>query len=314
MAIRDRLRAILAKRETTYGTDAVPAGATDAVLLRSLSVSPLNQETVDRTLVRPFFGGYEKLPTKSMVQFEIEMEAVGFGTAGPAAPTLGYDTLLRICGLARTITAGVSVVYTPVSNAIESATLYFYQDGTLHKALGCRGNLAIVMNLDEIPVYRLTVWGLYGGVTDVALPAVTLTGYQTPLVVNAANTTGLIVHGFAGAALRSLEINFNNAIVHRDLVNTGEEILLTDRVTGGSLQIEATTVAAKDWWTAVRSASLGVFSITHGPAGRRIKLDSTRMQIVAPSFSAQDNIVEMPLQLNFIPSTVGNDEITLSIL
>lgn len=314
MALRSRLRALLVKRETTYGTDAAPTGAADAVLLRSIKVSPLNQETVDRTLVRPFLGGFEKLPTKQMVQFEIELEAVGFGTAGPATPTAGYDALLRACGLSRTISAGVSVVYNVVSTAFDSATIWFYQDGTLHKALGCRGNLALSFSLDQIPVYKLTIWGLYGGVTDVALPAVTLTGYQTPEVVNAINTTALTVHGFTGAALRNLEINLNNQLVHRDLVNTAQEILITDRVTSGNLQVEATTVAAKDWWTLVRNATLGAFSVTHGTAGKRIKLDSTRMQIVAPDFADQDNIVEMPLQLNFIPSTAGNDELTLTIL
>ena len=314
MALRSRLRTLFAKREVTYGTDPTPTGAADAVLLRSIKVSPLMQESVDRTLVRPYYGGFEKLPTKAKLQFDIELEAVGFGTAGPASPTAGYDALLRICGLSRTVNAGVSVVYTPTSLTFDSATLYFYQDGTLHKALGCRGNLAINFTLDQIPVYKLTIWGLYGGVTDVALPAATLTSYQTPEVVNAINTTALNIHGFTTAALRSLEVNLNNQLVHRDLVNTTQEILLTDRLTQGSLQIEATTVAAKDWWTLVRNATLGVLSVQHGTAGKRIKLDSPRLQLLAPDFADQDNIVEMPMQLSFVPSSAGNDEITLTIL
>lgn len=317
MGINNRLRTLAVKLEGagTYGVDSVPTGAADAVLMRSLKVSPLNQETVDRTLVRPFFGGYEKLPTKGMVQFEIEMEAAPFATAGPGSPIGGYDALIRICGMSRTVNAGTSVVYSLASTALSSASIYFWQDGTRHIAVGCRGNLAISFSLNQVPVYKLTVWGLYGGVADAALPSVTLTGYQTPLVVNAANTTALTVHGYTGAILRNLEINLNNVLVHRNLVNSTEEILLTDRVTGGSLQIEATTVAAKDWWTAVRTAALSTFSVTHGvTAGRRIKLDSTRMQIVAPDFADQDNVVEMPLQLNFIPSTAGNDELTLTIL
>lgn len=310
-----RLRAIGVKLEGTYGVDSIPTGAANAVLCRALKASPLKQETVDRSLVgRPFLGGFEKLPTKSMVQFDIELEMVGFGAAGPVSPTAGYDALLRLCGMSRTISSGISVTYNLASLNLESATIYFWQDGTLHKALGCRGNVAFSMNLNQVPVYKLTIWGLYGGVTDVALPAVSLSGYQTPYVVNAANTTALNVHGYTGAALRNLEINLNNKLVHRNLVNTTEEIKLTDRVTGGSLQIEATQVADKDWWAAVAGATLGAFSITHGPAGKRVKLDSSRMQIVAPDFADEDDVVEMPLQLNFIPSTAGNDELTLTIL
>ena len=89
MALRSRLRTLFAKREVTYGTDPTPTGAADAVLLRSIKVSPLMQESVDRTLVRPYYGGFEKLPTKAKLQFDIELEAVGFGTAGPASPTAG---------------------------------------------------------------------------------------------------------------------------------------------------------------------------------------------------------------------------------
>ena len=214
MGLRARNRLILVKRETTYATDPTPAPETDAVLIRSINPQPLQQQTVDRSLVRPYFGAYEKLPTTGMVSLEIEMELAGFGVAGPATPTPGYDALLRACGLARTIDPDVDVTYTPVSTAFDSCTIYFYQDGTLHKAVGCRGTVTLSLSKNEIPVYRFQMQGLFQPVTDVALPAPTFTAYQQPLVVNSTNTSGVSLHGFTGACLSSLEVSLNNQIVH----------------------------------------------------------------------------------------------------
>ncbi len=311
--IRTRLRQVTAKLEGTYSVDAAPTGAADSVLLRSVKCTPLQQDTVDRTLVRPFLGGFEKLPTKSLVMLEMELEAVGFGTAGPAAPPAGYDALLRACGLARTVNAGVSVEYSPVSSDFDSATLYFYQDGTLHKLLGARGNLAAMFEVGQIPVFKFNFMGLYGGVTDVPLPTVDLSAYQQPQVANAANTPDFTLHGYTAAALRRLEINLNNQLVHKYLINADEEIRIVDRLTSGSAQFEATRIAEQDWWTIVRDASLGDLSLSHGAATRRIQLSSSVVQISQPDFVDQDNIVEMPVQLNFIPTTAGNDEILLTI-
>ena len=50
MALLQRRRVILAKTETTYGTDPTPA-ATDAVLVSALEVQPLQLELKDRELI-----------------------------------------------------------------------------------------------------------------------------------------------------------------------------------------------------------------------------------------------------------------------
>ena len=313
MGLRARNRLILVKRETTYATDPTPAPETDAVLIRSINPQPLQQQTVDRSLVRPYFGAYEKLPTMGMVSLEIEMELAGFGVAGPATPTPGYDALLRACGLARTIDPDVDVTYTPVSTAFDSCTIYFYQDGTLHKAVGCRGTVTLSLSKNEIPVYRFQMQGLFQPVTDVALPAPTFTAYQQPLVVNSTNTSGVSLHGFTGACLSSLEVSLNNQIVHRNLVNCTEEMLITDRQPSGRIVIEATTVAAKNWYTAVRSAALGALAIAHGAATNRVSIAGGVVQVTEPTFEEEDGIVMLSLGLQFVPTSAGNDELTLTI-
>ena len=55
MPLLSRKRLILAKTESPYGTDSSPDG-TDAILVRELEITPLQSDTVDRELIRPYLG------------------------------------------------------------------------------------------------------------------------------------------------------------------------------------------------------------------------------------------------------------------
>ena len=307
-----RRRALFAKLETTPGTDAAP-GVTDAVLMRSVNPSPLNQETVERTLVRPFMGSFQNLPTRANVTIEAEMEVAGFGVPGPATPIAGYDALLRICALSRTLTADTKVDYAPVSEGIESATVYFYQDGMLHKLFGCKANLTLRMGTNEVPVYRFTIMGLYGGVSDVALPTPNVAAYQTPLAVNPINTTAFSLHSIANLPFQSLEINLGNNLVHRNLPNAAESIRITNRNVTGTLEVEAPKVAGFDVWAAVRAATLGPLSLTHGPAGNQIVVSGPTVQLTNPRYTENEETVHLQLGLALVPAGAGNNELLLSV-
>lgn len=309
-----RRRVVLAKIESAYGTDATPVAGTDAVQVADVNATPIELEYVERTLIRPALGNFEDLPAKSRVKIDIDLEVAGFGSAGPATPTPGYSALLRMCGLSVTVNAGVDVQYKPISSGFESGTIYFYQDGTLHKLTGCRGNLEIVMDLNQRPIYRLSITGLYSTPTDVALPTPTVTAYQRPVVVNRANSSAFSLHGFSGR-LQSLSINLNNEVVHRNLVGqTTDEILITNRAPSGSVEIEAPdTIAAKDWYTAILNVTLAALSLTHGPATNQVKVDAPSVQLTNPRFVPVDNKVHIGFELQLMPTSAGNDELTITV-
>lgn len=313
MPLSARRRVVLAKIETTYGTDATPAAGTDAVLCASVNPTPVEIDYAGRAIVRPYFGNFEDLLARSRVKIDIELEAAGFGSAGPATPTPGYAALLRMCGLSQTVNTGTSVVYAPISSAFESGTIYFYQDGTFHKLTGCRGNAELVMDLNQRPMWKFSIVGLYNAPTDVALPSPTVSAFQRPTVVNRANTSVFTLHGFA-ARMKSLSLNLNNNVVHRNLVGqTTDEILITDRAPTGKVEIEATTVAAKDWWAAIQAITLSALSVTHGPATNQIQPAAPNVQLKNPVFNEDDNYVHLAMDLQFMPSAAGNDELTFTI-
>jgi hypothetical protein len=308
MSLLTRKRTILAKLETTYGTDPTPTGSANAILVRNLSITPLNAENVSRDLVRPYLGASEQLIASAYVGVEFEVEMAGSGTAGTAP---AYGPLLQACGMTETDGAS-DVTYTPKSASFASVTMYYNVDGVLHKVTGARGNVELVINARQIPVFKFTFTGLYNAPSDASAPSVTYTAFQTPVAANSDNTTDFELFSF-GAALESLNINFNNAIQYRSLIGA-EDVLMTDRQVSGQAVFEAPTIASKDFFSLALGSTLGNLDIVHGTtAGNMVQITSSRVDVSNPTYQDQNGIQMLQVPLTFIPSTSGNDEISIVV-
>jgi hypothetical protein len=118
MPLLSRKRLILAKTESPYGTDASPDG-TDAILVRDLSITPLQSDVVDRELIRPYLGASEQLLANTRVEVTFQVEMAGSGTGG-TAPAFGR--VVQACGFSQTITAA-AITGTAQAGAAGSITL-----------------------------------------------------------------------------------------------------------------------------------------------------------------------------------------------
>lgn len=305
-----RRRTILAKIETSYGVDPTPTGAANAILVRNLNITPQNSEIVSRDLVRPYLGNSEQLQASTHVTLDFEVELAGSGAAGTAP---AYGCLLRACGLSETVSTGVSVTYAPISTGFESVTVYFNVDGTLHKITGARGTVELNINARQIPVYKFTFTGLYSAPIATALPTVTYTAFQTPLVANNDNTTGFSFFSYAGV-LESLNLNVGNTVNYRTLVGS-ESVIVTDRKTSGTCQIEAPAIGTKDFFAAaLADGTLGALDITHGTAGgNKVQITSSRIDLSNPSYTDNNGINMLSLPFVAVPSTAGNDEFSIVV-
>ena len=125
MPLLTRRTALLAKIESPYGTDSLPDG-TDAVLIRNLTVTPIEADVVSRDLIRPYLGNSEQLLAQTRVTMSFEVELAGSGTAGTAPR---FDPLLRACGMSATTTAA-AVTGTAQAGAAGSITLASGASGT----------------------------------------------------------------------------------------------------------------------------------------------------------------------------------------
>jgi len=300
---------LLSKIETTYGVDSVPTGAANAVLITNLQVTPLDQDTDGRNLIRPFFGNSQQLPTANRTLVEFDVELAGSGALGTAP---AYGPLLRGCGMAEVITASTKVEYSPISTAFESVTHYVNYDGVLHKLTGARGTFSIALDAKQIPHMHFKFTGMFNPVTDTVLPTVTLTAWQQPLAVLTGQTSGFTLHGFSAAVLQSLSIDMAISVAHRALVNS-EAVIINDRAPAGKVVIEAVAVATKDFWTLAKNATLGALSIVHGTtAGNTVQIDAPQVQLSKPSYSDMDKIRMLNMDLILNPSS-GNDEIKITV-
>ena len=308
MALLSRKRLILAKTETTYGTDAAPAG-TDAVLVRSLEVTPLEADIVSRDLIRPYLGNSDQLLANARVRCSFEVELAGSGTAGTAPR---YDALLKACGMAATIVASTSVTYAPVSASFSSCTIVYNVDGVQHKLTGARGTVTMNCQLGQIPTLQFEMTGIYNAPTDTAQPSVTYSNQASPLIFKEGNTSAFQFFSYSGC-LSSVTFNLANEIVYRELIGCTKEVIITDRKPTGEVQIEAPTIATKDYFSLALGSTTGNLTFLHGTtAGNRVTFTASQADITQPAYSDQDGIAMLTVPYVALPTTAGNNEFSLA--
>jgi hypothetical protein len=206
-----------------------------------------------------------------------------------------------------------NVRYRPVSTGFESATIYFNNDGILHKATGCRGTFTMNCEVGQIPTIAFTMTGIYNDPTDTAAPATTYSDQATPLIFKAGNTSAVSVLGYADCCLMSVNLDIANEIVYRELVGCTKQVLITNRAPAGEVMIEAPTIAAKDYFTIANNDTTGLLTFMHGTtAGNQVTMLAPIVDILNPTYSDSDGIQMLTLPYVAIPSSAGNDELTLT--
>lgn len=310
----ERNTAVLLKLETTYGTDSVPTAASDAMLLRKFTCKPLDIKYVDIPEIRPFFGKGASLVGSSFVSGSLEVSLAGSGAAG-TAPMWGR--ILRTCGFAEAISAGLRVDYTPISAALESASLYYYDDGVLKKALGLRCNItSFKMGYGDVPMLGVNFMALDGGDIAVASPALTLTPWKMPLPVNQANS-GLLTIGCtysAGALVggatypsRGIELALGGQLSFMELLG-GEGIDFTERDVSGKITLDLTAAQEITNMGIVKAGTTQGIGLLHGvTAGYKLLTHLPAHQLKNPAKDTLSGRRVITYDINGVPVT-GNDE------
>lgn len=320
MARYERNTAILAKIESSYGVDAAPSGAANAMLVTNLRMRPIVASNVDRDLARPYFGNSEQLAGVSFseVSFDVELQSSG----SMVAPTIpAWGPLVRACGLAETGSAGVRVEYTPVSGSFESVTIYYYLDGVVRKLLGARGNLVIKAGMGERPLLSFAFKGIDGGVSAASLPSVTLSAFKTPDVVKDVNTGDITLGctytagtpAIAGGTVYSsqgIEIDLGNRVEHVPLLG-GESVDIVDRRATARMRLDLSAANEVTFNAAVLANTLQAFGLQHGSAaGYKTLLFAPALQLTEPTYESLQGRVLVGFTGRILP-VAGNDELRL---
>ncbi|MFK5980878.1 MAG: hypothetical protein QM488_18545 [Rhizobiaceae bacterium] len=309
MPIREQSKIILLKMEAVYGTDPNPTGAANAVLMKDAKLVPMEGEDVSRDLELPYLGGQAMIPTGLRGRLTGMVEMVPSGAAGTAP---AWGPLLRCCAVAETITGGVSVVYNPISDNMESATIYWQQGATRHVLTGCRGTATIKVGAQGLPYIEFDILGLWSQPTEEVRPTPDLSAYQSPVLVTNANTPTFTVNGVS-MVMREMMLALNNQVEPRLLVGS-EGIVIPNREDALSATVEAVPLTTFDPYALAQAQTLLAVNLVHGTVAGKItslSLPTCQMKRLSGLQNAQE-IVEWPLELSPLPAA-GNDQWTINL-
>lgn len=315
MLIRNTI--ILAKLETTYGVDAAPTGAANALLVSDASFE-LAIDGINRDLLRPTMGGSEQLVGTRYAKLEFTVELSGSGTAGTAP---AWGPLLRACGMAETVTAGNNVAYSPVSSGFESLTIYYYLDGLLYKATGCRGTVELSAQLGERPTLKFSFQGRHSAVSAAANPSATITAWKKPVPVTDATATSISLGATFTAATgslsggtvypsRGLALTLGQDVKYVPLVG-GDSIDITARETTGKVALDVTPAQATTMvGDILANAVTGMGFQIGSTAGSTVVLYAPAVQRINPKWDDYNGRALLSMDLRCIPNA-GNDELVI---
>lgn len=296
---------VIAKLENTQFTDPTPTPTANSMLVKNLKCTPLKVTSEDRNLMRPWYGNSEQIPVSEEGMIEFDVEIAGSGAAGTAPK---WGPLMQACAFYETTNAGVSVVYQPISSALKSIQIWAYRDGLLYKFSGAVGTVKMSFAAKKLPEFHFVFTGKYVAVSDAAIPSgAVFTGFQKPVASIPALMGTVTIGGYA-AKLSQFDLDMANDVSHAIWMNN-ETLAVVDRKPKGSIQVEAVTVATKDYWTLVRNASTMAAVLTQGiTAGNIVALTAPAMQLVDINESEFEKTQALTLTTAFMPST-GNDEV-----
>lgn len=310
MPLNWKSKVLLAKIESTYGTDAAPTGAANAILAIDIRLSPMEGQDVSRNLELPNLGAQGTIPVDLHAKLAFKVELTGSGTAGtPPA----YGPLLRGCALAQVVQTGVSVIYNPVSAGHEALTLYLWIGSTQYRLKGARGTCVLRVAASGIPYLEFEFTGLFVQPAEAAQASPSLTSQiaRRPQVGTTANTPTFSFDEIP-LVMRSFALNFGNAVETRFLIGS-ESVLITDRAETIETTVEAVPLTVLNPFALAATQEAAELRLVHGTGAGNIATlvaPAAQMQRLT-ALENQQNIKEWPLRMVPLPVT-GNDQWTLA--
>ena len=304
--------AILVAIEATVGTFVLPVAA-DSMLVSDVTLTPIEGDEVEEGVIKPFFGASESVLVTLYRKIAFSVGFAGVGTAGDIP---GYATLLRACAASATNTPApdpnANTVFAPVTDDIESVSIYAVVDKQAYKMAGARGNCKVSASAKQIPKYQFEFTGGFFPVQAVpTMPAVNYTKFQTPLGVNKLNTT-LSLDGVESAA-SDFQLDFGNVVVKQDLMSV-DATEITDRKSMFTITARNTDVGVQDWIAMGRAGAKVPLLLKHGQGvTNTVSIAAPLVQIGKPTFSDQDGVQMVQIPGRAIPSDAGNDEWTITV-
>jgi len=294
MTLLRRIGVLLAKIETTPGTDAVPDATDGACNFFNVEITP----NIDMT-TREGQGGFGKLASVPGA-FGCTLTCRTYlEWDGTATEPFWADVLLPACGFVKATNTFTPRAEAPGAN-VKTLTFYHYLNGKLRKMFGAAGNASIHAPTGQSGYIDWTFTGVWGGETDAAIVTPT---YPTDKPIRSAGVTRLDAVNLCAS---EVVIDLGNTVVLRECSNivSGqlragyESAIITDRTPTITVDPEAKLVATRDAygdWIAMEEA---LFELDiAGPTDSLLTIDAPKAQIVSNADGDRNGLAIDQLQL-----------------
>ena len=311
MPLLTRKTWLLAKIESTEGTDPTPVGGSNAIQVTSVDITPIESDTIQADAMQGFLGNSTRgtVLANKRVSVSFSTELSGSGAAGTAP---GYGPLLKSCGLSETVASSTSVTYAPVSASFSSCTIYCFYDLTRHKITGARGTVTFNLVAGQIASADFQFIGIYNAPDSTDMSGTwTLANQAAGLEVNDTNITTATFHGVASQRLESFDLALNNEVVYKETVSS-KQSLIVNRAPGGTAVIEALDTTTTDYFAKASAVATGATDVILGAsAGNIVRLKADQTDITGVSYGDTNGVRSLNIPYLALPTTAGNNEISL---
>ena len=306
-----RTTKLLAKIESSYGSNPTPVAGSNAIQVTDIEVTPIESDNVQATAFQGFIGNSTRptLLANKRVAVSFGAELSGSGAAGTAS---ALSPLLKSCGLSETIVGSTSVTYAPVSSSFSSCTILCFYGATRHLITGCRGTATITMAAGSFAQINFEFTGIYNSPDSTAMSGTfTVANQSAGIEVNNTNVTTATFHGETSQRIESFDLALNNEVVYKETASS-KEVLITNRAPGGTAVLEEPVRATTDYFAKAETAATGNSSIVLGSsAGNIVTVNVPQTDITGVSRGDTNGVNSLNLPYLALPTTAGNNELSI---
>jgi hypothetical protein len=297
-------KVVMAKSESPYGTDAVPAGATDAFQAINFAWNGAAKSVTDElAYAAPWYGARDRFVISLTRECGFELPWMGGGAPAGTNYPAPLLAILRACGHAVVVSAGVSVTFTPVNSGEEGATIRVTEDTFLRKMIGSRGSLKWVWAEGKVPRMQVALMGMYNTPADEAIPAATLPTLVKPVGFTKSNT--IVTVGALALKCSSVEIDGGRTNEYRNHAGV-EEISPMDCRPTATLEFELPTAAVKNVYQELETTTTQLLSVAHGTViGNICTSSAPRAQLVDLQDKKDHGQIFVTAKFELLPGLTG---------
>lgn len=298
---------VLAKTETTYGTDPTPTSSANAILTMDIelkdSFEPVERDVQIASLTRKQTVGVKRFT-------EVKFTAELYGSGSVALPPR-TGVLFKACSMAETINSGTSVVYTPTSSSQSSCTLWVYIDGVRHIITGAVGTWKLTGEAGKQAFIEFTMTGVYNAPTDQSFPTPTFesTVDSVPTIKSAGltlNSVALVVNEFT--------VDMGNTVAPRPSVNAAFAIVgfqVTDRKPVATIDPEAELLAVYNYRSDILSTPRNLHFNIGSTVGNKVLINIPKYNVTDIAYSDRDQTLVENITGQCSDGGSGDDELSL---